>query len=87
MRQESTEDATGMDTGTEYNTHFQDYRHSPTVPVLRGLNHCNYCLCSPCVIQQPPDFLMGSCSPHPGNDEKRHRLYRLFWRLLNNLGV
>ena len=48
---------------------------------------CHYCLCSPCVIELPPDFLRGYCSPHPANDKKRHRLYRLFWALLNTLGV
>ncbi len=57
------------------------------VPVHRGLNHCPHCFCAPCVIQQPPTFLKGSCDPHPANAEKRHRLYKLFWRCLNTLGV
>jgi len=35
----------------------------------------------------PPDFLRGACGPHPANKEKRHRLYRKFWRLLKDLGV
>ena len=34
----------------------------------------------------PPDFLHGSCDPHPANDEKRHRLYRLFWSLMSDIG-
>ena len=34
----------------------------------------------------PPDFLHGSCDPHPANDEKRHRLYRLFWGLMSDIG-
>ena len=56
-------------------------------PVLRGENHCPHCLCSPCVIANPPDFLRGFCSPHPANDEKRHRLYKMFWRLLRDVGL
>ena len=57
-------------------------------PELRGEeDHCPHCLCSPCVIALPPDFLKGSCDPHPANDEKRHRLYRMFWRLLDSLGL
>ena len=50
------------------------YRQSQTrdYPVLRGQNFCRYCLCSPCVIDLPPDFLCGYCSPHPANDEKQH---------------
>ncbi len=42
------------------------------------MNHC------PCVTQLRPDFLRGSCGPHPANDEKRHRLYK---RLLSDLRV
>jgi len=55
--------------------------------VLRGPNHCSHCLCAPCVVDMPPDFLKGSCDAHPANAEKRHRLYRMFWRLLNDLCV
>ena len=68
-------------------THPRGYRTVPHHPVLRGESHCRHCLCAPCVIALPPDFLQGSCSPHPANDEKRHRLYRLFWRLLSDLRV
>ena len=68
-------------------SHPKGYHQSRDYPVLRGHNFCRYCLCSPCVIELPPDFLRGYCSPHPANDEKRHRLYRLFWALLNTLGV
>ena len=60
------------------------YRFSTRVPVLRGNDHCEFCLCAPCVIQLPPDFLNGSASPHPANSEKRHMLYRKFWRLLKD---
>ena len=52
------------------------YRKSPSYPMLRGENHCPHCLCAPCVIALPPDFLKGSCDAHPANAEKRHRLYR-----------
>ncbi len=63
------------------------YETLHNVPVHRGLNHCPHCFCAPCVVQQPPTFLQGSCDPHPANAEKRHRLYKLFWRCLNTLGV
>ncbi len=41
----------------------------------------------PCITELPPDFLRGSASPHPANNEKRYRLYRLFWQCLNDLNV
>ena len=59
---------------------------SVTIPVLRGQDYCNKCLCASCLIINPPDFLKGSCGPHSANAGKRHRLYRLFWRLLSNVG-
>ena len=64
-----------------------DDRENPQYPVLRGPDHCHYCLCAPCVIQLPPDFLRGSASPHAANDEKRYRLYRFFWKLLSDVGL
>lgn len=67
--------------------HPRGYRENARVPVLRGENHCPHCLCSPCVIQLPPDFLRGSCGPHPANDEKRHCLYKMYWKVLKDLGV
>ena len=67
--------------------HPKGYKHNPRCPELRGDNHCPSCLCTPCVIVLPPDFLKGSCDPHPANDEKRFQLYRKFWRLLNSLDV
>ena len=60
---------------------------NPRCPELRGQNHCPFCLCTPCVIALPPDFLKGSCDAHPANDEKRYQLYRKFWGLLSSLGV
>ena len=76
-----------LKTADDFPSHPRGYRQNPQHPVLRGQNHCRHCLCAPCVIQLPPDFLRGSASPHPANDEKRHRLYRLFWRLLNDMGL
>ena len=67
--------------------HPRGYRQSPSVPILRRQNHCPYCFCGPCVIELPPDFLRGSCSPHPANAGKRDRLYQMFWRLLRDLGL
>jgi len=63
------------------------YRQADHIPVLQGENHCPHCLCTPCIIVLPLDFLRGSCSPHPANNEKRYRLYRLFWGVLKDLGV
>ena len=70
-----------------YPHHPRGYRHQRVYPIIRGESHCPHCFCTPCVIEMPPDFLQGSASPHPANDEKRYRLYRLFWRTLNDLGV
>ena len=63
------------------------YQQNPQFPILRGTNHCRYCLCTPCVIWLPPDFLRGSASLCSANDEKRHRLYHLFWKLLSDVGL
>ena len=73
--------------GDTFPSHPNGYRQSCNCPVLRGRNSCPHCLCSPCVITLPPDFLRGACGPHPANDEKRYKLYRSFWGLLNSLGV
>ena len=71
-----------------YSTNPHGYRQSPNFPVLQGggggRNHCPDCLCYPCIIVLPPDFLRG---PHPTNAEKWHRLYRMFWKVLKDLGV
>ncbi len=64
----------------------REYQTASHHPVLRGEGHCPHRLCAP-VIALPPDFLQGSCSPHPANDEKRYRLYRLHWRVLNDLNL
>ena len=71
----------------DFSDHPRGYQSSPHVPVLRGDDYCQHCLCSPCIINVPPDYLRDRCGPHPANDEKRHRLYGLFWRTLKDLGV
>ena len=76
-----------LETVDSFPSHPHGYRHNPQFPILRGENHCSHCLCCPSVIQLPPEFLCGSASPHPANDEKRHRLYQLFWRLLSDVGL
>ena len=68
-----------------YPSHIRGYRQNSCFPILWGASNCCDCLCAPCVIQLPPDFLCGSASPHPANDEKRHRPYRLFWKLLSDV--
>ena len=65
----------------------QQYVRSTQVPALYGRNYCPHCLCSPCVVELPPDFLRGSCGPHPANDYKRYQLYKQYWRLLKAVGL
>ena len=48
---------------------------------------CPHCFCGPCVIEMPPDFLMGSSAPHERNREQRYKLYQKFWRLMGGLGL
>ena len=66
--------------------HPYDYRETAQFPMLQGQNHCSQCFCDPCIILWPPDYLRGSAGPHDANDEKRHVLYRKFWRTLKGLG-
>ena len=47
---------------------------------------CPHCLCGPCIVQQPPDFLTGMVVPCAGNNRKRYQLYRLLGGLLDHLG-
>ena len=49
-----------------------------------GFGGCPYCLCNPCVISMPPDFLVGRGPPHLRNVEKRYTLYRKFWRMFTD---
>ena len=50
-------------------------------------NGCPHCLCEPCVVSLPPDFLRGSGCPHLRNTEKQFTLYRKFRGLLQDLKV
>ena len=52
-----------------------------------GVNPCPHCLCTPCVISQPPNFLIGSAAPALGNVSKRFYLYRKFWQMLKEVGL
>ena len=52
-----------------------------------GVEPCPHCLCTPCIIAQPPSFLTGSAAPAIGNMSKRFSLYRKFWQLLKEIGV
>ena len=67
--------------------HPYGYREKREYPKLRGRDHCPFCLCAPCIIAMPPEYLRGSASPHDANDEKRHVLYRKFWRTLDMVGL
>ena len=44
-----------------------------------GLGGCPYCLCTPCVVSMPPDFLVGRGPPHLRNVEIE------FWRVFTDL--
>ena len=48
---------------------------------------CPHCLCTPCVIVQPPSFLTGSTAASLGNISKRFSLYKKFWRLFKEMGL
>lgn len=50
-----------------------------------GLGGCPHCLCNPCVVSMPPDFLVGRGPPHLRNVEKRYTLYRKFWRMFTDI--
>ena len=58
------------------------YSRVENVSVLRGPNFCISTACAPLVTWKLPDFLRGACDPHPANSEKRHMLYKKFWRCL-----
>lgn len=56
-------------------------------PQLREEPYCPHCLMGPCVIEMPPDFLVGNADANPGNLRKRFALNRKFWSLLQALGL
>ena len=68
-----------------YPNHPRGYRENPKCPVLHGKDHCPHCLCAPCVIAHPPEFLRGACGVHPANEGKRDRLYSMYWKVLSDL--
>ena len=70
-----------------YVGHPRGCKKSEQYPLFLGSQPCTNCFCDPCVVLMAPDFLWGFCSPHPANNEKHYRLYRLFWRKLKDLGL
>ena len=62
-------------------------RSRPTRSATDARLCCPHCLCAPCVIALPPDWLRGQCDPHDANAEKRCLFYRKFWGLLRDLGL
>ena len=50
-----------------------------------GLGGCPHCLCNPCVVSLPSDFLVGRGPPHLRNVEKRYTLYRKLWRMFTDM--
>ena len=70
-------------------TTLKGYQSGSSVPFIASLEDhdtCRQCLCKPCIIELPPDFLVGRGPPHIRNQEKRYKLYRKFWSLLGSLG-
>ena len=39
----------------------------PTLGQPTDQSYCPHCLCTPCVVAQPPDFLVGSSAPSLNN--------------------
>ena len=66
---------------------YKGYLSAAAHPQLRDEPYCPHCLMGPCVIEMPPDFLVGNADANPGNLRKRFALYRKFWSLLQALGL
>ena len=64
-----------------------DGSHFPVLVVDGEDERCPYCLCNPCIIAQPPNFLRGSAAAHVRNRAKRYKLYHKFWQLLSDVGL
>ena len=47
-------------------------------PRLDGDGACPYCHLAPCVVRQPPSWLMGSAAAALSNLTKRFKLYQKF---------
>lgn len=56
-------------------------------PVLGGNDACDHCFCFPCIIRNPPAFLVGSSAANITNNSKRFKLYRKFWKELKKRGL
>ena len=56
-------------------------------PILGGEHPCDHCKCTPCVIELPPDFLVGASAAHIRNKYKRYPLYRQFWSFFEAIGL
>ena len=66
---------------------YKGYLSAAAHPQLREEPYCPHCLMGPCVIEMPPDFLVGNADADPGNLKKRFALYRKFWSLLQAFGL
>ena len=62
------------------------YTSSP-YPFVGGPEPCPHCFCSPCMISNPPTFLVGSCPADICNASKRYPLYRKFWSVLRDIAL
>lgn len=60
---------------------------SANFPVLGGYEACDQCFCAPCIIYNPPPFLVGSSVANITNNSKRFKLYRKFWKELKKRGM
>ena len=63
------------------------FGYTGTHPTIDDSSGCPHCFCSPCVIANPPSFVVGRAAMNAHNAHKRYPLYRKFWRVLNELGV
>ena len=60
---------------------------TPHHPVIGGPDPCPHCCSSPCIVSNPPSFLVGSSVADVRNANKRYPLYRKFWTLLKDIGL
>ena len=55
--------------------------------MIGGPDACPHCFSSPCVVNNPPSFLVGGSVADLRNANKQYPLYRKFWRLLKEIGL
>ena len=60
---------------------------STPYPFVGGPEPCPHCFCSPCVMRNPPNFLLGSSPADIRNASKCYPLYRKFWRVLRDIDL